>query len=134
MIDFVSTRVGATPDTQRSAHLLASAVVQFIRDASAPPTKEELRDKRSYNIAQSAVTYLFATGSPFEDHAELLGTCAPVMRRALLGQHKLGTKFGFTETARRNIQTRHAWWADAREKAAVLATAAAANTTQGAVA
>lgn len=115
MIDFVSTREGADPQTRRAAHFLAALVAQRLRDACTPIDPEEAARQRNFNaVARAAVEYLFDADSEFVLHIELLGGGAAPFRAALLGDTPLPLKGDFTEPMRRALQARHQWWVEAR--------------------
>jgi hypothetical protein len=115
MIDFVSTREGVSPETQRAAQMLAHLIAVRIRDAATQPTFLEIDARQNYDgPALMAIDYFFRTDSAFEDHIEMLGGSAAAMRAALLSDRPLAQGSGFSLEQRERIQARHAWWKAAR--------------------
>ena len=115
MIDFVSTRTGTDPTTAGCARLLSFLIAVAIRDASTTPTKAEFQARRNLDErAGAAIHWLFGTGSPFATYADLIGSSAPQMRRALLesvryaGSSDASARI-YTHSMRRHLQTRHRW-------------------------
>ena len=90
---------------------IAAVVVQFIRDAALKPTQEEADAGRNLNAdSQAAIDYLFAAGSKFEDHVEIVGGSAAPFRQALLSSRPLDDRSSFTPMQRRILQARYRWW------------------------
>ena len=116
MIDFISTRQGCDEDTRKAARLLAAVIVEMIRSAATKPSRDERTQGTNEDVgARIGIEYLFGANSTFERHIETLGGSAACMREALLSDRKLDGRFGFTEEARHNIQTRHRWWLREKE-------------------
>jgi len=85
VIDFVSTRDGACPQTRACAKLLAKVISQAVEDASEPLTDSEVDQGLNRNYrASTALRFLFDRGQPFEAYARLIGSDAMAMRLALL--------------------------------------------------
>lgn len=85
MIDFLSTRPGASPQDIACARLLASVIVAAIRDAGEPLRAEERAQHRNMSpTARQALRFLFFPGTAFEAYARLIGSNAPAIRAALL--------------------------------------------------
>lgn len=108
MIDFTSTGQGIDPRTVEAAQQLAAMIASRVIAASEKPTRIESADRESVGQAAEAIEYLFGA-SEFETHAELIGSSAHSIRRALRSNHELPTRHGFSEARRRVIQLRLTW-------------------------
>lgn len=109
MIDFFSTRDSTQPEDRHAARMLAALIAAQLRAAAKFPHFQEIDHKRNYDHdALAAIEYLFARGSAFEDHIELLGSNAAVFRLALLEEREPTQEF--TARQREAIRLRHEYW------------------------
>ena len=85
MIDFVATRGGCDPESAACARLLTAVITTAIRDAVAPAPKKEGYERRDVLFkAREAIEWLFDDQSVFPLYAQLIGSDAPSIRRALM--------------------------------------------------
>jgi len=85
MIDFTSTRAGASPQDKACAQFLVAIIAYAIRDASQPLTAEERhRQVVCKPHAREALSFLFGPDLAFSAYARLIGSSAESIRRALL--------------------------------------------------
>lgn len=113
MIDFVSTRQGAEPQTVACAQLLTKVIWQAIIDASVATTHAErkaranlLRDQRE------AVAFLFKPGTVFALYASAIGSNAAAIRAAVLADEPANAPtvyLGLTGQQRRTLRERLHW-------------------------
>jgi len=89
MIDLVSTRPGTDKPTAACCHLLTAVIALALKDLCRPPNAREkkgppLRLEDMDFIALDAIQFLFGKTSVFPRYADLIGTSADDIRRALL--------------------------------------------------
>lgn len=106
MIDFLSTRPGASPQDKACAALLACVIAEAITDASEPLRAEERQEQRNISPrAREALRFLFERGRPFEAYARLIGADAAALRRRMLLPAE--DNRSFPEHRRRNLRARY---------------------------
>lgn len=112
MIDFVSTRPETDEHTRRAAQLLAAFITHHIVMACSAPTSQEKAERRNLTSeGRRGIRYLFDPESKFETHADLVGSDAESLRRALLSTDvDLGMNRSFTHSMRRHLQWRYEWY------------------------
>ena len=89
MIDFVSTRPGVDKSTAACSQLLTAVIALAIKDLFRPPnTREKKGPPISLSeidfLALDAIQFLFGKNSAFPRYAELIGSSAEDIRRALI--------------------------------------------------
>lgn len=89
MIDFVSTRPGVDKQTAACSQLLTAVIALAIKDLCRPPNSSEKKGTppsmaQIDAIALDAVQFLFGKDSVFPYYADLIGSSAEDIRRALL--------------------------------------------------
>jgi hypothetical protein len=116
MLDFVSTRNGADPETVGCAKLVASIIGDAIRGASLKPFPDEFQQLRNIDRESSAhdpalsIWFLFHEDSDFETYAALIGMDAQVIRDKLLSLEPVKFTERFTDMQRSYLQMRHRWY------------------------
>jgi hypothetical protein len=89
MIDLVSTRPGTDKPTATCCHLLTAVIALAIKDLCRPPNAREKKGapialEEMDFLALDAIQFLFGKTSVFSHYAELIGTTADDVRRALI--------------------------------------------------
>ena len=89
MIDFVSTRPGVDKSTAACSQLLTAVIALAVKDLCRPPNAREkkgapIRLEEMDFIALDAIQFLFGKTSVFPRYAELIGSSAEDIRRALI--------------------------------------------------
>lgn len=112
MIDFATTRPGIDPQAQACARLMTMTIVQAIKDACLPPSKDETAHSRNLKFdASSAIQFLFDDRSIFEEYAALLDLPADGIRAAILGySSSIAGVAGLTDGERRILRIRYRWF------------------------
>lgn len=105
MIDFVSTRIGASPQDKACARLLTSIIVQAVRDASLPISAEERHQHKNLSVrAREGLRFLFHPDSVVSAYARLIGSSADAIRKGLL----TAEGGAMPDVQRRALRMRHA--------------------------